>query len=511
MVVEDGVNTAQVRLQGDVVAALERYESLRTEHGRATLVSMLSDALGEPVSLEGQELHLQLLGLVRWCCRRADGLSGLVDCLKVLDPHTPGISELVELSEEWAACRALPTRDWDRLAKALRSVRLADHPFEERRLLRRLADVATGGHCDDLPSRCRSAWSLFLYLAGHNTAPGALPPAMVFVDCLAGRIGDAALAGELRRYNWRLAEKFEVTDLVEQARWRTEPGDAHAGANADVDADTDVVHLVFEVDPDPVDEGKVVLSHWCHWKQSGWHGRRRGDTAIRREDLAGEVDRVLADLEVELGVTPAGEKVSSIVVEFALPWEMINAPVELWPKGDPSSATVPLAVDHPVLVRSLERMRTQRYWLAWKQRWSAVSDESARPYWSRSNGGWDLTGMAVELKDNTIVAVVLSEPPGDRRGRAWHEAAMAFRTGIPIIVWDREDCSTARFHDAVTELFAVGEVRRLPYRLARLRREALLANASDERHVGRSLAVLWDDAGRLPEPLTSGWGSQGGI
>jgi hypothetical protein len=505
MVVDYGVNTAQLRLQGDIVAVLERCESLRAERGRTMLVSLLSDVLDEPVSLEGHEVHLQLLALVRWCCRRADGLPALVDCLRVLDPHAPEIVELIDLADEWAARRALPTGDWDRLAKALKSVRLSDDPFEERRQLRRLAAVATGGHCDELPVRCRSVWSLFLYLADHNAGPGALPPAMVLVDCLAGRLGDDPLAVELRRCNWRLAEKFEVTDLVEQARWRNETTTAS-------DTEDDVVHLVFEVDPDPVDQGKVVLSHWLHWEGFGLHGRRRGDVAIRREELEAEVDRVIAELEAELGVTPAAEGVSSIVVEFALPWEMINTAVEFWPKASPSDATVPLAVDHPVLVRSLERTRAQRYWLVWKQRWSAVSDEAARPYWSRANGGgWDLTGMAVELRDSSIVSIVLSEPPGDRRGRAWHEAAMAFRAGIPIIIWDREDCSTSRFHEAVTGLFSAGEVRRLPHRLAELRREALLAKDSDEPHAGRSLAVLWDDAERLPEPLSSGWGSQGGI
>ncbi|MCC8247680.1 VMAP-C domain-containing protein [Saccharothrix luteola] len=497
------MSTTQLRLQGEIVALLERCESLRAERGRTMLVSLLSDVLGEQVPLEGSEVHLQLLGLVRWCCRHAGGLRYLVDCLRLVDPHSPETAQLVELGDEWVAFRALPTGDWDRLAKALRSVRLSDDPFEERRELRRLADVATDGHCDDLPARCRSVWSLFLHLADHNAGPGALLPAMVLVDCLAGRLEDGALAAELRRCNWRLAEKFEVTDLVEEARWRNE-------TKADGD-DSDVVHLVFEVDPDPVDQAKVVLSHWLNWEGAGWHGRRRGDAAIRRDDLEAEVDRVIAELEAELGVTPAAEHVSAIVVEFALPWEMINTAVEFWPKASPADVSVPLAVDHPVLVRSLERTRAQRYWLVWKQRWNAISAEAARPYWSRTNGGWDLTGMAVDLNDTSIVSLVLSEPPGDRRGRAWHEAAMAFRAGIPIIIWDREDCSTSHFHEAVTRLFAEGEVRRLPDRLARLRREALRTNESDGPHAGRSLAVLWDDAERLPEPLASGWGSQGGI
>ncbi|MEU4761909.1 hypothetical protein AB0H12_01565 [Actinosynnema sp. NPDC023794] len=491
---------AQIRLQGEIVAVLMRCECLRTDQGRAMLVSLLSDALEEPVSLEGYEVPLQLLGVVRRCRRHAGGLRDLVECLRVMDPYAPELTELGDLGDEWAACRALPIKDWDRMAELLKSVRLADDPFDERRELRRLAGVATDGHCDDLPVRCRSVWSLFLHLADHNARPGALPPAMVLVDRLARGLGDGVVAEQLLGCTRQLAETFGVTDLVEPDRWRT----ARAS-----EGDGDVVHLVFEVDPLPAGEDEVVLSHWLHWEGHGWHGRRRGDAAVRREDLEGEVDRVIATLEAELGVTPAAETVSAIVIEFVLPWEMVNTAVEFWPKASPSDATVPLAVDHPVLVRSLERARAQRYWLAWKRRWSAVSGEGARPYWSLADGVRDLTGMAVELHDASIVSLVLSEPPGDRRGRAWDEAAMALRAGIPIIIWDREDCSSSHFHEAVTSLFAAGAVRRLPHRLAQLRREALLAENSDEPHAGRTLAVLWDDAERLPNPLTSDRGPSG--
>ncbi|MFT7838445.1 hypothetical protein Q5530_20085 [Saccharothrix sp. BKS2] len=508
MVTDLGAGTAQLRLQGDLVSALERCECLRTERGRAMLVGLLSDLFGESVPLEGQEAHLQLLGLVRWCCRRGGGLAALVDCLSVLEPHAPEIALILDLGDEWTACRALPARDWDRFAQVLRSVRLADDPAEELRLLRRLAAVASAGRCDDMPARCRSVWSVFLHLADHNAGPDALPPAMVFVDCLAGRVGDSALADELRRYNWRWAERFEVTDLVERADWRAEPGARQA----------DVVHLVFEVDPAPDDPEKVVFSHWRYWAGSdgsgpGGNTARRGDAQVHRADLEAEVDTVIAELEVELGTTAAGARVSAIVVEFTLPWEMINTPVEFWRKASLSDIAVPLAMDHPVVVRSLDRMRAQRYWLAWKQRWSTMSGEQVPPrlYWSDANGGWDLTGMAVELKDTSIVSLVLSEPPGDRRSRAWQEAALAFRAGIPIIIWDREDCSNPRFREAVTEMFEAGGVHGLPHRLAELRTEALRSRNAVEPHAGRSLAVLWDDAERLPEPLTYGWGSQGGI
>ncbi|ONI80410.1 hypothetical protein ALI22I_44610 [Saccharothrix sp. ALI-22-I] len=468
------------------------------------LAGLLSDWFGEAVFLQGQAARLQLLDLVRQCCKRPNGLAALVEGVTALDPHTPELSELVLLGDEWAAARALPTRDWDKLRQALRSVRLTDDPGAERRRLRHLARVATDGKCDDLPAHCGSAWSAFLHLADLNAGPNALPPAMVFIACLADQVEDKALAEEFLRWNWRWAERFEVTDLVEHAHWRARSA-PRDGA--------EVVYLVFEVDPDPADQHKVVLSHWRQWDAPGWNAQRRGDVTVRRDELEREIDRVIAGLEADLGVRAEGVRVGAIFVEFVLPWDMLNTPVQYWRKATMSTDAVPLAVDHPVVLRSLERMRNQRFLLAWKKRWSAVAGRSAStlPYWGQANGGWDPTRMAIDLgADDSIVSLVLSEPPGDRGGRAWHEAAMAFRAGIPVILWDHEDCSTTGFHDAVTALFADGAVDQLPHRVARLRREALRSNASDVTHAGHGIAVLWDDADRLPEPLGAWWGSLGG-
>ncbi|KOX11905.1 hypothetical protein ADK67_48115, partial [Saccharothrix sp. NRRL B-16348] len=44
---------------------------------------------------------------------------------------------------------------------------------------------------------------------------------------------------------------------------------------------------------------------------------------------------------------------------FAAVVVLDGSAVEFWPKASPSDVSVPLAVDHPVLVRSLERTRAQ--------------------------------------------------------------------------------------------------------------------------------------------------------
>ena len=501
MALEVEVKATQLRIQSELVDALERCPSLRGEAGREVMAGLLSEQFDAAIFPQGQSVRLQLLDLVRHCVKKSGGLLVLARVVGTLDPHAPEVAEIAELADEWAAARALPTRDWDRLREVLRSVRLADDPALERRKLRHLARVATEDRCDDLPPRSRTAWSTFLHLADHNTGPGALPPAMAFVGSLADRVEDRALAEDLLRWTWRWAEWFEVTDVLERARRR--PGGEDGGP---VD-----VFMIIEVDPDPADKRKFVLSHWEAWDGAGRPARRRGDARVDQQDLEAEVDRLIEELEIDLGTTSEALLTGSIVLEFMLPWEMLNVPVERWRKATMTTRAVPLAVDHPVVVRSLERTRARRFRLAWKQRWAHVTGRSAaaQPYWGDANGDGDFMRMAVDLRDGDgIVSMVLSEPPGDRRGRAWQETALAFRAGIPVIVWDREDCGSRRFRDAVVELFSDGAVDRLPHRVASLRREALRA-ADDPGHAGRSLAVLVDDPGRLPEHPTSWSGHRG--
>ncbi|KAA2265117.1 hypothetical protein F0L68_05510 [Solihabitans fulvus] len=492
-----GADAAQLRIQRDFVDALERCDALRAEGDRQLLVNILSDAFREVVSLRGHvAARVQLLELVRFCCKQPEGLHTLVQVVQTLEPRAPECVVLSCLCDEWYAMKALPTEDWDRLREALLSVRLADEAADEMRVLRHAVRTATGSRVHELAAYCCSAWTGFVFMAGANAAPGGLPPAMIFLDCVAEQVADRSLASQLRRWNRRWAEKFEVTDRLDAAPWRSTQEDAKQ---------ISVVYLVIQLDPDPTDRDQFMLTHWRQWDASGWRPQRQPGVAVSRRDLEREIDRLISDLECELGTGLAKPQVGSIFLEFVVSWEMLNTPIEFWRKASMSSDTVPLAVDHPVVLRSLDRMRATRHHLAWRRRWGALSGQSVanRPYWSQPSGLEYFTRLAAELSANEhIVSMVLSEPPGDRDSVAWREVTMAFRAGIPAILWDREDCSGEEFREAVGAMLSDGELHQLPQRVAALRRDALRTSepASRSRHAGRSIALLWDDPDRLPEP-----------
>lgn len=491
-----GSQSAQLRIQRDFVNALEQCDAVRSEGNRQLLAELLSDSFGDVVPLRGQApLRVQLFELVRYCCKQPEGLNTLLESVLMLVPRVPEGPALAHLCGEWHALKGFPTDDWDLFRKALQSVRLADDPVSELRVLRNMVRIATGSRVQELPAGCHTAWDGFVFMAGANTAAGGLPPAMIFLDCVARQVEDRGLADQFGRWNRAWAETFEVTELLDNAPWRPAQGSVNQASP---------VYLVIQLDPDPSDSDLFVLTHWRQWDAYGLGPQRQAEAPVAGRDLEQEVDELISELESELGVDSSPTEVGPIFLEFVLPWEMLNLPIEFWCKSSLSNDRVPLAIDHPVVLRSLDRMRAHRYRLAWKRRWISLSGQSVdnRPYWSQPSGRDYFTRLAAELSVNeNIVSLVLSEPPGDRDSMAWREVAMAFRAGIPAILWDREDCSAGVFREAVAAMLADGPMVHLPHRVAALRRDALRTQPSQvHRHAGRSMAILWDDPDRLPEP-----------
>jgi hypothetical protein len=495
-----GTNSAQLRIQNDLADVLERCHGLRGEANRQMLADLLSDMFGEVVSLHGQTgTRMQLLDLVRQCCKRLAGLHILAKVVAVVEPQAPEVPVLTQLSDEWDAAEALPTDDWENLRDTLLSVRLAEDVAQLRHRLRGIVRQATGGRID-LPAHCASVWATFVHLAGANSPGGSLPPAIIFLQRVADLTGDLVIAERLRDWIREWDELFGLAgELYEPTK---QP--------ADVDQSTNAVHLVFLLEPNPTDQDSFVVAHWRHWDAKGWVPQRLGDTLVRRDDLEHEIDAVIAELETELGKAANVDHLTTICLEFVVPWDFLNTPIEFWRKQTMSDDTVPLAVDHPVVLMSLDRLRAARHRLAWRQRWASLSEQSIanRPYWSKPSGVDYFTMLSATLEaDDQIVSLVLSEPPGSRDGMAWREAAMAFKAGIPAVIWDREDCSATHFRDAVDTMLKDGAIFELPQRVAELRRDALRLSEPHHHHAGHSIAILFDDPDRLPEPPSSWWNS----
>jgi hypothetical protein len=475
------------RIQTVLVGVLERTRLMRGQTSRQLLVEQLQDRLGSFPLREHPELRLQVAELVRTCSRLTDGLQILVETVEHLEPGTEEVVQLRRLRDEWEAAEVLTEDDWTQLRPLLENLA----PTNLTVLYQRATEHRSPGP----PSWCDNAWQAFVHLAGQNAGPDGLPPSMAFLVLLEDQV-DARIARWIRRRNGRLATGQGLTPELEDRR-------AYLRRGGEQPMDT-TAYLVVQVEPhlDPGgSDDMYALSHFRQWYGAdSWHSRRGEPRLARLSDLEHEVELVIEQMEIDWS-----DRTGTVVVEFVLPWELLNVGVDRWRKETDSSRPIALAMDYPVVVRSLERLRTQRWHRAWHQRWRQLLSAPAHSvvYWSHPSGKDYFTRLESELKaDDRVVSLVLSEPPAERGATGQQEIEAALRAGLPVIIWHRGDCTSAEFREAVTSLVTDGGIGQLPLRAKELRHQALrLEPALRDGHIGHQLTILWDDPERRPDTL----------
>jgi hypothetical protein len=489
--IEDG--SVLLEIERLFVDKLDQCASVREESGRELIVANIGRQLGAELSVRRQTTaRMNIIELVRVCAGLPRGLELLTEQIRFIDPLAPELPELRHLCDEWQAAHTLADI-WLELRDTLKPLRLtASGGAAELHRLRQLAAIATESRVEELPKQCSTVWRLFVYLVGANAGPGTPPPAMVLLDCLAERVPDPPLARTIRRWNRGLAAKWQITELLDVAAWRTpEPRD-----------EVRAIYLVIQIEPNAMDSSQLLLSHWRQSDPGEWRPQRGEDRTVTLSTLEREVDDLVGGLESMLGASADAARMPDISLEFVLPAELLNFPVQLLRKSALAAETVPLAIDHPVVIRSLERLRMPRLHLAWHRRWARIAKgDAVRPYWSQPSGSDYFVRLAAELgSDQRVFSLILSSPPEEGNDAALLEIHAALRAGIPAILWHRSDGSAGAFRDAVTTMVADGALVHLPERVTKLRRDALRLGGDPPSHPGWGIALLWDDPTRFPEP-----------
>lgn len=480
------------RIEHELVNVLERTRLLRGQASRQLMVEQVRDRLGPLPLHEHPQLRLQVVELVHVCARQPNGVHELVEVVKHLEPGTEELVQLLRLRDEWEAVDVLAAEDWTELRPILTELAPGN--------LSLLYQRATEHRLPGPPAWCANAWHAFVHLAGQNAGPDGLPPSMVFLALLEQEVS-SQVAQRIRKRNQRLASEQGLTAELDTRR-------AHIDAGHDRPTDA-TAYLVIQIEPvlDPDRDGDTqelyTISHFRQWHGvDAWHSRQGHSRQVHRRDLEQEVERLVEQMETEWSDRPG-----TVVVEFVLPWELLNAEVDWWHKESTSSRPTALAMDYPIVIRSLERLRTPRWHRVWHQRWRQLRNApaSSAVYWSRPSGKDYFTRLETELKaDERVVSLVLSEPPSRLGQTGQLEVEAALRAGLPVIIWHRSDCTSAAFKEAVTRLISDGGLAQLPLRAKELRLEALrLEPELREDHIGRHLAVLWDDPERRPDSLGS--------
>ncbi|MDY7085138.1 MAG: hypothetical protein SYR96_08545 [Actinomycetota bacterium] len=416
----------------------------------------------------GASAHLRAIVA---CCAAEECLDELVAVVEVDFRLLPGdVMRLRQLHDEWNAAVNFGDDDWRILRAGLEHLVLANlHDLYRRALPNQFRRP---------PIHCTDAWHAFAQLAGLNGDDERVPPWTIFLWSIISLL-PGERAAPLRITLDRLVQRWGITGPFQRAIY---------GLTQSVATGRWDPTLMIAIDFDRPDLYSVV--HWTQWTPAQPFDRGEG-RIVPRAGLEAAVQAIVASAESSW---PSGG--GGLRLEFLLPLELLNLPVEQWSKErDPDDGPVPLYRHYPVVVRSLDRIRDPRRHRVWNQRWGRLRDRPRSVEFLASRGAAHRLEEEIQ-REERIVTMILSEPPPGRSDGAAREIRIAIRTGVPIVIWHRSHPPTPPFLELVESLVADGGMADLPDRASRLRITTSMTD--DDRQVGRGLVLLWDDPSRLP-------------
>jgi hypothetical protein len=189
--------------------------------------------------------------------------------------------------------------------------------------------------------------------------------------------------------------------------------------------------------------------------------------------------------------------VDAVALEFVLPRALLNLAVHLWHKEHDSGYPRRLCLDYPIVIRSLERMRSSHWHRKWQQRWQILMNNpsAAGIYFGQPKDMEQRDRLDAILSDLRWALMVLTAPPPCQPQPAGaDELAAALCSGLPGLVWHPQASSEA-LRGVVTRLVESDGWSDLPGRMQTLRQAAF--QAPFEGNIVRDLVLLWDDPRRL--------------
>ncbi|WP_236719254.1 VMAP-C domain-containing protein [Wenjunlia vitaminophila] len=481
-----------------MVGVLEESMALADPRGRQQWRGELVDAVDGLELVELPTARQEFHQAVRRCADLDQGLATLVEITEFLAEAVA--HRLRPLLDTWEALELYGGRDWTALHRAL--------DFHLPGLSVLVADVTLGRV--RLPASSVTAWDAFVHLSVHNAPPGGLPPGMAFLEHLLHQPEAASAVGEIRAWNDHFAQQWRLTAEVAGLRGHLAERRGPGGWDPGGDLQAAVIRSYIKVAPDlapsdppgrgPGDRSRYWLSSCVRYTESAELHPQPGvpDTPVARGELPHAVARLLRTMAEEWQ-----SRADEVVLEFFLPVELLDEPVEWWDLNPNEGFPTPMIHRYPdIRIHSLERVQRRQHHHAWRRRWRRWSDVPANAalHWCTPGGRPDdehLGEVYGEIgRQDEIMGMVLSAAPRGPRGRGSREVLLGLEHGVPLLVYHREDSGSEAFHSMVKEAMSEGGLANLPERTRQWKRDVSVK----ENPVIKNLTVIFDD----PEQLLDG-------
>lgn len=476
-----------------LLEALEQVRVLQDPQVLRDCVQWVGRSLDLPLHVhEGPHRRVWLVNLLLALREHPRGLRTLEEWIELLAPETHDVRRL-RVAIAVAEVPLFPAKDWEQLLVLLRDFGPGDLGGVYEELFYGRGEPLFPHDADD-------PLFVVLHAATLNCVPGQPHPCVQMVARLAELAKDACAEG-LRA--WADAHSDTSSPFSVGATAPAVPDEPERpAADAAVSAATAwspeacLTVRIRRMADGEAEHPQVVVSSW-------WQVTRHGGLGFRGEDL--QVAEEEAPVAVQLLVEEAESgwaylHKEDLALEFFMPAELVHLPVERWPKKPFHGVEAALGEDHPVMVRSLDRLERRALHGRWQQQWrfGVGAGEDFRIHWFPDD-------QRSRLRTDPPAVVVLSSPPGPIGARGGSdELAQALRAGAGVVVWDRRECLDPAFREELTHVLSRSDLRRLPTVVQTLRIRAWNGDAGEGSAVGCHLALLWDDPFRLPVAPGSG-------
>ena len=447
-----------------MVKVLAGSPHLSSPSGARILVRTLSRAFGQPVGLPDAQVRADdhLHELVTQCVNLPEGPDALSDAVAMLTGDSWSSRELRLLSDQFFAATLLSSQDLHVLRRLITSTAFDDAAGIAQASLQPLPAP--------LPVHCTGAWSILLHLLRRNALPSGLPPFVAYLEYLAAAAQQAHVADEIRSWNLQRAQDrgYEPALLT----CRSTAVAPRAGSQSEP-------RTMFVLLPDGLQSDYYILRVWHDdGSASNAPTLRDDDTRVRGSDIARAVyNRLNSAFSGDTAPQPR------LAVEFWLPLSLVNEPV--WDWCQPISEA-DRAWDCHVVVRSLERLQSPDWHSLWRRRWADLMGEDTEGEVSEAE-----EADASADDEAAPVPLVLNFPPDVKEGRI--ELMNALRSGVPAILWHRDNCALPSFRRSLQDLIQDGPLKDLPSRIGKIQ----LAHGNDaDLDALRGVTLLWDDPNR---------------
>lgn len=190
-----------------------------------------------------------------------------------------------------------------------------------------------------------------------------------------------------------------------------------------------------------------------------------------------------------------------LTVEVVLPRSLINEPVDQWRVGGPLPYN--LGAEHPVVVRSLDRLQDRRLHSKWRLKWQQFVRAGHRVdpgavHVVSADEPKSAEALRAELLLHPVLVLVFGSPPEpitDLGGDAFTAGLLA---GVPVMAWCRDAELSGEFLRRLQLILDRTGPAELAREVYQLRLEADDQGLSGPGRVGHHVTLLWDDYDRLP-------------